>query len=150
MIASRFASVSWIWLSSFWISSSQEVITASSDSTRCWYCLILYFAVIVSNSCRSSNAGDQTSVIFSIFERITNVEISATNTKKNVITSTVIRYNFNFPATFKLAICFLIFSMIVFPSFVNFQFNFYVLKRPYYSTVDWKNLLKNIIFFTKY
>ena len=33
---------------------------------------------------------------------------------------------------------------------VNFQFNFYVLKRPYYSTVDWKNLLKNIIFFTKY
>ena len=37
--------------------------------------------------------------------------------------------------------------MIVFPSFVNFQFNFYVLKRPYYSTVDWKNLLKKIKFF---
>ena len=59
-------------------------------------------------------------VIFSIFERITNVEISATNTKNNVITSTVIRYTFNFPATFKLAIRFLIFSIIVFPSFVNY------------------------------
>ena len=90
--------------------------------------LILYFAVIVSKSCRYSNDGDQTFVIFSIFERITTVEISATNTKNNVITSTVIWYTFNFPSTFKLAIHFLIFSIIVFPSFVNYWLKLRALK----------------------